>query len=293
METKEERWERIRNGPIDSGWGELTDDDIEKLVDEAEKRSKELREEDLDWPPQKPWLEPFVTKLLKERKETLNSWRRQIPALSGRAKNFENWLVVELVDRICKSGKARDIRTNGHFEEGKIPANEVDGLSGRKGEAVHLSPDISIRLKERLLRRGRHTYVWGGGEVVSGEIKTGLAPKELLNDVKIVRHYKKKGVCEIAEFIWVVLLPEGEKEARSSLQSFEKVFHKMQQDFPEVLWVRKSITPWLILVVGVIGRVTDKRLFFPDYTKKITEGAKKINAILSDTDDLKGDSSSE
>jgi hypothetical protein len=187
----------------------------------------------------KSWFEPYLTSLLVDRTDTLDSWRRQIPALSGRTKNFENWLLVELVDRVSRSGKIRAVRTNGHFSDAKIKASEVDGLSGRKSEAVHLSPDISIRLKKE-------------DRSVSSEIKTGLAPKEIFNDIKIVKHYKKKEVCNHAEFIWVVLLPDGDIERRSSGKSFEKIFHRMQQDYPEIFFVQKEITPWLILVVGVI-----------------------------------------
>ena len=114
----------------------------------------------------KSWLEPYLTSLLVDRTNTLDSWRRQIPALSGRTKNFENWLLVELVDRVSQSGKIRAVRTNGQFSDAKIKASEVDGLSGRKAKAVHLSPDISIRLKKE-------------DRSISSEIKTGLAPKEI------------------------------------------------------------------------------------------------------------------
>ena len=187
----------------------------------------------------KSWFEPYLTSLLADQTDTLDSWRRQIPALSGRTKNFENWLLVELVDRVSRSGKIRAVRTNGHFSEAKIKAREVGGLSGRKSEAVHLSPDISIRLKKEDC-------------IVSSEIKTGLAPKEIFNDIKIVKHYKKKGICNQAEFIWVVLLPDGVKERQSSGKSFEKILHRMQQDYPEISFLQKEITPWLILVIGVI-----------------------------------------
>jgi hypothetical protein len=53
----------------------------------------------------KSWLEPHLTSLLIGRRDILDSWRRQVPALSGRTKNFENWLLVELVDRVSRSGK--------------------------------------------------------------------------------------------------------------------------------------------------------------------------------------------
>ena len=186
----------------------------------------------------KSWLEPYLTSLLVDRTDTLDSWRKQIPALSGRTKNFENWLLVELVDRVSRSGKIRAVRTNGHFLDAKIKASEVDGLSGSKSKAVHLSPDISIRLKT-------------GDRIVSSEIKTGLAPKEIFNDLKIVKHYKRARVCSQAEFAWVVLLPHGEVERLSSAKSLEKIYLRMQEDNPDFLFLRREITPWLILVVAV------------------------------------------
>jgi hypothetical protein len=186
----------------------------------------------------KSWLEPYLTSLLVDRTNTLDSWRGQVPALSGRTKNFENWLLVELVDRALRGGGVRDIRTNGHFSDKKIKSSEVDGLSGRKSKAINLSADISIRLKK-------------GGHIISSEIKTGLAPKEIFNDLKIVKHYKKKEVCNQAEIIWVVLLPDGEVERVSSAKSFKKIYLKMQEDNPDFLFLRREITPWLVLVVAV------------------------------------------
>jgi hypothetical protein len=186
----------------------------------------------------KSWLEPYLTSLLIDRRDILVSWRGQVPALSGRTKNFENWLLVELVDRISRSGKIRDLRTNGHFSDKKIKASEIDGLSGSKSSAVHLSADISIRLKT-------------GDRIVSSEIKTGLAPKEIFNDLKIVKHYKRVRVCSQAEFAWIVLLPDGEVERLSSAKSFEKIYLRMQEDNPDFLFLRREITPWLVLVVAV------------------------------------------
>jgi hypothetical protein len=107
-----------------------------------------------------------------------------VPALSGRTKNFENWLLVELVDRLWKSGLARDLRTNGHFREKKVKASDVKGLSGSKAKAVHLSADLSLRLRAT-------------GRIVSAEIKTGLARTEIFDDLKIVRHYNRREVSDL------------------------------------------------------------------------------------------------
>ena len=40
----------------------------------------------------KSWLEPHLTSLLIDQKDTLDSWRSQVPTLSGRTKNFENFV---------------------------------------------------------------------------------------------------------------------------------------------------------------------------------------------------------
>ncbi len=186
----------------------------------------------------KSWLEPYITSLLTGKRDILDSWRRQIPALSGRTKNFENWLLVELVDRVSRLGKIQKLRTNGNLSGKQIKAREVDGLSTRKREAISLSPDISILLDK-------------DGFTICSEIKTGLAGKELLDDLKIVKHYKKKRICKQSEFVWVVLLPVGDIENRRSTKSFEKIYLRMQKDNSDLSFVRREITPWLVLVVAV------------------------------------------
>jgi hypothetical protein len=184
------------------------------------------------------WFEPHITSLLTDKQNILDSWRRQIPTIQGRTKNFENWLLVELVDRISRIAEVIKLRTNGNLSKIKIKAAEIDGLSGSKSKATHLSPDISILLNK-------------DNSIICTEIKTGLAPKELLNDIKVVNHYTTIGVCKQAEFLWVVLLPVGEIENRRSAKSHEKTFKKMRENRQGFSFVRKEITPWLILVIAV------------------------------------------
>lgn len=186
----------------------------------------------------KSWLEPHITSLLTDKKNILDSWRRQMPTIQGRTKNFENWLLVELVNRISKIDDVQKLRTNGNLSEIKIKAAEVNGLSGKKSEATHLSPDISILLAK-------------DDVIICSEIKTGLARKELLNDLKIVQHYRNIGVCKQGEFVWVVLLPAGEIENRRSAKSFEKTYETMLENSQDFSFIKKEITPWLILVVAV------------------------------------------
>ncbi len=187
----------------------------------------------------KSLLEPYVTSLLTDKKGILDHWRRQKLTLSNRTKNFENWLLVELVDRLLQTGKIIDLKTNGNLSGKKIKACDVAGLNNRKFKAVHLSPDIDIRLKD--------------GFTITSEIKTGLAPKDLLNDLKIVKHYKKIGLSKQIEFVWVTLLPAEDIFERRAAKSFEKTYQGMLDDKHnnDLSFIRKEITPWMILVVAI------------------------------------------
>lgn len=183
------------------------------------------------------WLRPHLDAVLRKRRSVLSSWRRQLPTQQGRAKNFETWIVVELVHHLLDTGFAEEIRTNGHFAT-KVRAREVAGLTGRKAEAKHLSADLSVRVPS--------------GQRLSAEIKTGLAPKEVLNDVRIVRHYNEKGVADRAEFGWIVLLPAGDEMWRSAMKTFEKTWAALAKECEDdFLLTRTDVTPWLIASVAL------------------------------------------
>jgi hypothetical protein len=189
----------------------------------------------------KSWFEPYITSILTEKEIILDNWRKQKPTISsGRIKNFETWLLVELVN--CIFQRQADniccLQTNGNLSSEKIKAAEVIGLAGRKFEAKHLSPDIAIRLVENDF-------------TISAELKTGLARKDLLNDLIIVKHYKKIHVSKQAEFLWVTLLPSDDIKNSRAAKSFEKTFQIMINDNPDISFIRKEITPWLILVIAV------------------------------------------
>ena len=186
------------------------------------------------------WLQPHLDTVLRKHRSVLSSWRRQLPTLQGRTKNFETWLVVELVHQLLHTGFAQEVRTNGHFAQRKVRAGEVSRLGGSKAKAKYLSADLSVRLPSS--RR------------LSAEIKTGLAPKELLNDLRIVRHYNVTGVADRAEFGWVVLLPEAEETRKSALKTFEKTFAKLASEHKDYRLKRTDVTPWLISCVAVPGR---------------------------------------
>jgi hypothetical protein len=143
-------------------------------------------------------------------------------------------------NQLLDTGFAREVRTNGHFAETKVKAKDVNGLSGSKAKATHLSADISVRLPS--------------GRCLSAEIKTGLAPQELLNDLRIVRHYNHARVADRAEFGWVVVLPEAEEARRSSVKTLEKSYAKLRDECDDFFFLRRDITPWLMSCVAVPGR---------------------------------------
>jgi hypothetical protein len=144
---------------------------------------------------------------------------------------------VELVDRLLKEGKIEELQTNGNLSGKKIKASEVEGLTNQKNRAQHLSPDIAVRLNKDIF-------------TISSEIKTGLARKDLINDLTIVKHYRKMQLSTQVEFVWVALFPFEDIRTLRAAKSFEKTYRIMFDD-KDVSVIRKEITPWLILVVAV------------------------------------------
>jgi hypothetical protein len=71
------------------------------------------------------WLQPHLEAVLKSRAEVLASWRQQRPTNAGRTKNFEGWLMVELVHHLMQTGYARELLTNGPFVKGKVKASDI------------------------------------------------------------------------------------------------------------------------------------------------------------------------
>jgi len=94
--------------------------------------------------------------------------------------------MVELVHHFLQTGFARELLTTGHFLEQKVPASAVEGLGGSKAKAIHLSADVAVRVAQ-------------GNLVLSAEIKSGLFQSEILNDLRIVRHYNEAPTCDRAE----------------------------------------------------------------------------------------------
>ena len=101
-------------------------------------------------------LEKVVRELLAERVDVLQHWREQVPTLGNRVKNFENWLLVELVHKLRVEG-ADPIKTNGFLPDWRPTYwNKSDRFlrvqeylrscrfKGPKIDVKSLSPDLSF-----------------------------------------------------------------------------------------------------------------------------------------------------
>ena len=182
------------------------------------------------------WLQPHLDAVLRDRTDVLASWRQQVPTGGGRPKNFEGWLVVELVHRILKTGLLGRLRTAGHFGTEKIKAIDVKNLRGSKAKGTHLSPDISILLADN--------------RIVSAEIKTGFAPRAILDDLRIVGFYNEQRIAHQAEFGWVALIPEEDKLQRACRRTCENIYQAMAAEGGFIL-KRTDVTEWLFFYVAV------------------------------------------
>ncbi len=185
------------------------------------------------------WLMPYLKTVIEQHKQTLFNWRKQIPTQQGRIKNFENWVLVELVNKIIESDDDLEIRTNGHFTDTdqKVSVKEVENhfsnikdtekkiLRGSKSKAKNLSADLSIRYKEINPDTGKKF-------ILSAEIKTCLSPLEIMDDMSIVRFYNEAGIADKSEFGWIVLLPEDKKGYESSLKTYRKIQKKIKMEYP-------------------------------------------------------------
>ncbi|MDR7436861.1 MAG: hypothetical protein QN127_04235 [Armatimonadota bacterium] len=191
------------------------------------------------------WLQPHLLAVLKKGLPVLRRWRSQAN-LQGRIKNFENWLLVELNYQLLESGDARVVLTNGFFAEGQdIPApkrvqsKDVPGLRGRKARATYISADLSVRPSS------------APGEYWIAELKTGITPVELQNDLRLVRFYREGGIATRAELGWVVLLPEPERVRVSCEDSLKKIRSRLQSDGNGWTLQTERIEDWLVASVVV------------------------------------------
>ena len=146
---------------------------------------------------------------------------------------------MELVHQILKTGLAGRLRTAGHFGPEKIKAIDVKHLRGSKAKGKHLSPDVSI--------------LFADDRTFSAELKTGFAPREILDDLGIVKHYNDTQIAQQSEFGWVALIPEEEPMQRRCRKTCDKIYQAMEAK-KEFLLKRTDVTEWLFFCVAVPNR---------------------------------------
>ncbi|MDD3249401.1 MAG: hypothetical protein PHF23_03370 [Smithellaceae bacterium] len=196
------------------------------------------------------WLWPHFKSILGQHEQTLSSWRKQVPTQGGRVKNFENWLLVELVHTLLNSPDVERVRTNGHFDK-KVNVSDVERLLGeklqsRKGKGNTLSADISVMYHEKDPATGKNI-------VKSAEIKTGLSLIEIMDDLLIVKYYNDARIADQAEFGWVVLLPENEEKRVSSRKTYERITKAIEAKHTNFTLLKSDNkdSDWLLFCVAV------------------------------------------
>jgi hypothetical protein len=158
-------------------------------------------------------IEEIVQRLLVEKAKVLNSWRTQDLTTGNRVKNFENWLLVELVHSIRLKKLAKRIKTNGRVRKPSYGRGSASNLlKGRKRNSRSLSPDLSIEI---LPYEG-----W-----IDVDIKTQTSRQEVLDDAKIARFHNEneKDSKYRAALLWVVMEPEDPKLAARVKRSAEGI----------------------------------------------------------------------
>ncbi len=191
------------------------------------------------------WLKPHLTDVLQRGLPVLRHWRNQAN-LSGRVKNLENWVLVELNHRLLDTGSARVVLTNGFFTDGqdvlapkRVASKQVPTLCGRKSKATYLSADLSVRPNS------------GTGEYWIAELKTGLSAVELLDDLRLVRFYREGRIATRAELGWVVLLPENQTIRRVGETALRKTITRLQDEPGGCTVLTERIDDWLIGAVVI------------------------------------------
>jgi len=128
----------------------------------------------------------LVVDIFSSHAQTLQDWRQQVPTGGNRVKNFENWLLVELVHRLRQAG-ANPVKTNGHMD-GWRPSFWIkekrftrlqdwlrqQKVKGPKLDGGSIGPDVSVMLRSHQ-------------SPINIEIKTQLSRQELLVDALVVK----------------------------------------------------------------------------------------------------------
>ena len=183
-------------------------------------------------------LQKTVENLLKDNIKILESWREQEPTKQKDVKNFENWLLVELVHCLYNKKMASHIKTNGFLNEEdrkKLKGNTYELkrlLRGRKKNSHSLSPDLSFE--------GKKIGKW------CIDIKTQLHFVDITDDLQVVNYFnsKKKTTC-VAAFLWVIIIPQNRYKERV-LKRVNKYVKKIGERGKELKLDIKGINKWLL-----------------------------------------------
>ena len=167
--------------------------------------------------------------VLEDRVPVLDAWRRQKMSVRRRPKNFENWLLVELVHHLWQKGVVDEVQTNGLVDGLPLKAAGLASrVRGPKAQSGTLSPDLSFRIKTH--------------GIVDVEIKTGVSHTDIIDDLEVVRFYSEKGRAR-PEFAWVILIPEDAELEAAVTKGMNNIQTKAR--LSGIRFEFTEIKPWL------------------------------------------------
>ena len=184
------------------------------------------------------WFEKIVNNLLIDQAKILDNWRKQTLTKSQRVKNFENWLLVELVCKLQEKG-VKNIKTNGIIQPRSY--KEMPKLKGRKGKSHSISPDISFKFPDSDL-------------ILNVEIKTQSGFQEIINDIVLVKHHnnEEKLLNYKSCFLWVIISPNDHVLSQRVWSNTEKAIEKIHMQIGVALKLIE-INPWLKYCLATPG----------------------------------------
>lgn len=211
----------------------------------------------LDWLSE---IEKAVKTVLEQKMDILENWRKHGLTRAKNVKDFEGWLLVELVKYFID--KKCGVRTNGCFDEyNKHGVNTKEmkehrkeyHLKGRKEKSGSISPDIAVHFPEQDF-------------YVDIEIKTQGGPQTILDDLKIVTCFNKyiKDENYRSCFLWVVIAPmtTSETSANKYLSALKRKLQKQEPKIQEEIKLPQDfeyvVKPWLGYCVQAPGLEASK-----------------------------------
>ena len=189
-----------------------------------------------------PWIDARVHEILAGRVNVLDHWRRQVLTTSNRVKNFENWMLVELVHHLQQNG-VQEIKTNGYLERPSYPiASAKASLQGVKAKSHSISPDLAFRpFNDALL--------------INAEMKTQTSPQEVIDDVRLVRYHNQYEINQNHRscFLWIVVAPADPKLHDRVIRSSAKIMERLSREGIHIKLKAVNENPWLAYCVAAPG----------------------------------------